>query len=333
MTRLSKPARAPGKACPDPAILVAVAGLLAASAGLLAACVGGGAPLADVTVGIETVREVGVGQPIPVVYRWEVGADYEPVDATVFAHFVDANERILGQDDHLPPRPPRTWRPGEVIVYERWMPRLRSYDAEHVRIVVGLHDGERRFSVRHRDGRATHPVVGELIVDLEDHRGVAMEVEGWHRTTSPSTPGRLPFAWTTGRAVSAFRNPRQAARLHLLARGPGRRIGQQRINVAIDGHPAGDITVSEPGPFHHSFVLGRELFGTDPIVEVELRVAPAFVPRRLVPDSSDGRTLGLQVFNLYLERSPPEDVDAAPAPADPSQRQDQGARRRAMSSR
>jgi len=40
-------------------------------------------------------------------------------DYRVFVHFLDADGELMFSDDHAPPTPTMSWRPGQVITYER----------------------------------------------------------------------------------------------------------------------------------------------------------------------------------------------------------------------
>jgi hypothetical protein len=103
-------------------------------------------PATDVEPRLRELTYLG-GRRFRVTYEWrvnqEIGQDYH-----CFVHFRNEadtrNRGIVFQQDHAPPRPTSTWRPGDVVVdgpYEIEIPEDAgdaSYD-----LVIGLHNGPR----------------------------------------------------------------------------------------------------------------------------------------------------------------------------------------------
>jgi len=259
----------------------------------------------DVDLELELPERLAVGQPLRIGYRWSTGPGWTPGPANVFVHIRSVDGRLLVQGDHRPPRPPGGWQAGEEIVYERWLHHPEIYDHDTVELRVGLYGDGGELAMVDPSGDGSTGEIRRIHVDRHDHRGVAMRMEGWHPTVLRPGADLPPFAWTTDRAVTGFRNPRGDARLHLLALGPTRQVGPQRIEVAVNFMPVAEFEIEGPGRFHRAWDVPAALLGDGSVIEVELRVAPTFVPHELDPGSPDRRTLGLRVSSLYLERRAP----------------------------
>ena len=56
-------------------------------------------------------------------YRFTVAPDITdiPGDYQVLVHFLDTDGALMFTDDHEPPQPTGTWRPGQEIEYDRQM--------------------------------------------------------------------------------------------------------------------------------------------------------------------------------------------------------------------
>ena len=77
-------------------------------------------PVATPAVGLNRTR-VPLGGPLELTYRFTVAANAPGFtsDYRVFVHFLDADGELMFSDDHAPPTPTMSWRPGQVITYER----------------------------------------------------------------------------------------------------------------------------------------------------------------------------------------------------------------------
>ena len=78
------------------------------------------APVAVVRVGLDRVH-VPFGDSIDMTIQFGVAPAIEPLEENyrVFLHVLDDNESLLWADDHDPPVPTSTWRPGRTVRYAR----------------------------------------------------------------------------------------------------------------------------------------------------------------------------------------------------------------------
>ena len=76
------------------------------------------------TPAVELSRSsVSLGGTLEMRYRFTVAPDITdiPGDYQVFVHFLDTDGAVRFTDDHAPPQPTGTWRPGQEIEYDRRM--------------------------------------------------------------------------------------------------------------------------------------------------------------------------------------------------------------------
>jgi mannosyltransferase len=73
------------------------------------------------------------------VLIWQALASME-TDYTLFVHVLDADGQILVNADHLPPRPTREWRPGQIVPDRVTLALLPDLPPGDYRIEVGLYD-------------------------------------------------------------------------------------------------------------------------------------------------------------------------------------------------
>jgi hypothetical protein len=95
---------------------------------------------ADVDFGHQ-VRLLGMRRisSTELVLIWQAMASME-TDYTLFVHVLDADGETLVNADHLPPRPTREWRPGQIVPDRVTLALPPDLPAGDYRIAVGLYD-------------------------------------------------------------------------------------------------------------------------------------------------------------------------------------------------
>jgi hypothetical protein len=89
----------------------------------------------------DQVRLLGMRQisSTELVLIWQALASME-TDYTLFVHVLDAGGETLVNADHLPPRPTREWRPGQIVPDRVRLVLPPDLPAGDYRIAVGLYD-------------------------------------------------------------------------------------------------------------------------------------------------------------------------------------------------
>ena len=86
-------------------------------------------------------ERVPIGSPLTLTYKFVVAPNAKfDKDYWVFVHFLDPKGEQMWTDDHLPPMPTTTWKPGETIEYTRtvFVPNYPYIGRRLVRL--GLYD-------------------------------------------------------------------------------------------------------------------------------------------------------------------------------------------------
>lgn len=263
-------------------------------------------PVAAPTVTVARAGAV-VGAPVELTYRFAVHDDAPPFvrDYTVFVHFLDADGSLLWVDDHAPPTPTSTWRPGAVIEYSRttFVPKV-PYVGQ-VSVLGGLYDpatGERLPLSAPTEGMRAYRLAAFPLA-LSNNPTFVVFREGWYDTEMPEDDSGLDWQWSRRRAVLAFRNPRRDATFYLLLDQPVDAFGEpQMVEVEVNGAVVDRFRAVPRQRQVRRLDLGAGQLGEGDSVEVVLTVDRTFVPAT-VPDlrSSDHRELGIRVFRAFVE--------------------------------
>ena len=291
-------------ACSAIVRVTAVSASLVLLAGLTGCGVTDSAPPVA-TPAVELSRSsVSLGGTLDMRYRFTVAPDITdfPGDYQVFVQFLDTNGAVMFTDDHAPPQPTGTWRPGQEIEYDRRVIVPVDPYTGQVTVAVGLQSplngnrlplegqylGERAYSV------------GTLDMVPPSRNGLAKYQDGWHGVESGTN---RDWRWTTGRATIVFPNPRTAATLHLEVGGqPELLETAQRLTLEIDGTEIETLDLASEAPIFHRIDVPAESLGDGATVVLTLNVEDTFVPAELTENENrDPRELGARVFYAFLE--------------------------------
>ena len=263
-------------------------------------------PVATPAVGLNRTS-VALGGPVEMTYRFTV-PDASPgfaEDYRVFVHFLDADGELMFADDHEPPEPTTSWRPGQEITYDRRLiVPVYPYIGEAT-VAVGLHSptgGDRLpLAGEHLGQRAYRVATVEMAPQSES--GFLVFEDGWYPAESvPEQPDR-EWRWTTGHATISFRNPRGDSTLHLEVEGrPDLFDTPQVLTLAIDGTVVETLELAADESTYHVIPVSAGGLGDADTVALTLSVDPTFVPSVATNgENTDDRELGAQVFYALLE--------------------------------
>ena len=264
-------------------------------------------PVATPAVGLNRTR-VPLGGPLEMTYRFTVAADAPGFtgDYRVFVHFLDADGALMFSDDHGPPTPTMSWRPGQVITYERrTIVPVYPYIGE-VTVAIGLYSpvmGDRLPLAGEHLGQLAYRVATMEMAPQSESRFLEFE-DGWYMAESvPEEPDR-EWQWTTGRATISFRNPRADSTLHLEVNGrPELFDVPQILTLAIDDTVLETLEMVSAEPTYHVIPVPAASFGAADAVALTLTVDPTFVPSVVTDgENPDERELGVQVFYVFLDQ-------------------------------
>ena len=281
--------------------------LVAACAALAASCGGSSdsaPPLATPTVSVNHTR-VPLGSPIEVTYRFQVapGAAFDR-DYRVLVHFLDADDELMWTDDHLPPQPTRTWKPGQAVEYTRtvFVP-LYPYIGDAT-IAVGLYapgTNERVPLAGDAMGQRAYRVARIKLQPQTDNIFLAY-LDGWHGPETAADNQSVEWQWTRKEGVLRFRNPKRNAVFYLHYDGqPSVFDAPQTVTVSLGAEVIDTFQVSSPDEAIRKIAIKSAQFGPDEVVMLRVAVDKTFVPALVTPGSRDSRELGIRVFHAFVE--------------------------------
>jgi hypothetical protein len=223
----------------------------------------------------------------------------------VFVHFVDADEELMWTDDHDPPTPTSSWKPGQTVEYNRtiFVP-IYPYVGQ-AKVLAGLYDtstNERlKLSLPDRGDRSYQVATFELLPQTENV--FLIFKDGWHPAEVAPENSAVEWQWTKKEATLAFRNPKRDSTLFLHLDNPGSAPGAARhIEVRIGDQQIATVPVVPNDAPVHKIPLTTAQLGSGDMVEVRLVADGSFVPS-LEPGSksSDTRELGVRVFHAFVQ--------------------------------
>jgi hypothetical protein len=274
-----------------------------------AACSGAdnAAPVASVTVTAAKTR-TPVGSPVELTYRFELTGDPISDDYTVFTHFVNADGEAIWNDDHEPPVPTSTWKPGQVVEYTRtrFLPALLQ--PGDVTIEVGLYRGAERLPLSSsrppRSANARAYPVGDVTIAPESENVFLIYQAGWHPDDFVQGDPYGSSKWTQQSATLVFRNPRTDATLLLeyAARPDAFKDGPQEVTIVGAGNqPITTFTADSSEIRIARIPISSAQMGAADMAELRIDVNKTFVPAQLGTAERDTRVLGLRIYHAFIE--------------------------------
>lgn len=266
-------------------------------------------PVATVAV-TPSRTELPIGSPLHLTYQFTVasGASING-DYKVFVHLLNADEQNLWSDDHDPAIPTSQWKPGQTIRYERtgFLPPATLQPGQ-VTLHVGLYkDGERLplATAQGAESPQRSYAVATLNLAPESENIFLIYKSGWHLDEFGSSGSRSSWKWTEKDAVLSFRNPKADSTLLLEfdARPDVFTDGPQHIRVFAAGpDPVATFTADSDDVRMERIPLTAAQLGTADMAEIRIETDKVFVPAELPTGGRDMRSLGIRVYNTFVER-------------------------------
>jgi len=284
------------------------AALFLALGGACAAACGGdpkAPPMATPTLTIAPSR-APLGYPLEMTYKFVVAPDAKfTKDYRVMVHFISQDDAVLYLDDHDPPTPTTSWKPGQTIEYKRqfFVPVYPYVGDATVELGLYCKGCDLRAplagdDVGHRSYRVTHLAL------LPQSEGVTVQYrDGWYELEGSDTTGDGAWHWTRKDATLAVKNPKKSSIFYLKIGNPGGPFKEpQNVSVSIDnGAPLDQFTTPSDGAVMlRTIPISAAAWGTRDTVELRLSVDKSYVPIKLVPPVTDMRELGIRVFRAVV---------------------------------
>ncbi len=237
-----------------------------------------------------------------VKYIWAVKDNFKGFDQNLYAfvHFSDSNNRMLLQDDHLPPLETSKWKPGDRFEYEReiFIPKfIDEFDPsfkgeEEVKLTIGLWNPFNP-STKHilliKKLKVQPPPVETPEIIFE---------KGWYPEEFDAKRN-ISWRWTAKEAICTMDNPKKETLLWIKG-GVNKAIFQDQRVILIVNDKIIDDFIPSTGEFERRFYLTPEDLGEDDEVVLTIRTDKTFIPSKVIPNSTDPRELGVMIYLIYF---------------------------------
>ena len=259
-------------------------------------------PMVTPTITLSRSKVV-LGTPVDMTYKFVVAPNAKfTADERVMVHFGDQDDQLMYTDDHEPPRPTTSWKPGETIEYTRtFFTPAYPYVGE-ASVEVGMFAASEKLRVPMAapdTGHRSYKVAKfqllpqtegvQLIYDLGFHavEGAAANGTGWH--------------WTKHDAMFAVKNPKKDCVLYLDVDNPSALLNApQQVTVTLAGATIDQFTLQPEKGTLRKTAIPAAAWGTADNVELKLSVDKTFVPAQLSPGNKDPRELGIRVLHAAV---------------------------------
>jgi hypothetical protein len=250
-----------------------------------------------------------LGSPLEVTYKFVVAPNAKfDRNYRVFVHFLNSDDEQMWTDDHEPPRPTSTWKPGETVEYTRtvFMPIYPYVGRATVR--MGLYnprDG-RRLTLAGTDPQQRAYTVGAVDLLPESEKVFLIFKDGWHAGETAQDNGAVEWQWSKRTGTIAFRNPKRDVWFYLHVDGKPAYLPQaQAVTVRIGEQVVDQFTLSGPEAVIRKTAISAAQLGAGDTVELTVDAGTSFVPAQTPgANSGDPRELGLRVFHAFVEPKP-----------------------------
>jgi hypothetical protein len=262
-------------------------------------------PVGKIEVSLSRPK-VALGSPVEVAYKITVAPNAPSLGARrVFVHFLDPDEELMWTDDHDPPTPSLSWKPGQTIEYTRTMFAPSYPYVGAAQIVAGLYSpgNNDRLKLSNVDrGDRSYKVADFELMPQTENIFVIFK-DGWHPAEVVAEgAGRTEWQWTKKEATLAFRNPKRDVTLFLQVDNPvtGPNAATQ-LTVQSGTQVLFTVPLSVEAPVRKFPITAAQL-GTSDMIELRFIADKTFVPA-LEPamKSGDPRELGVRVFHAFVQ--------------------------------
>jgi len=256
-------------------------------------------PVAAATVTMGRDR-VPIGSPVKVTYKFDVAPDAKiDGDYWVFVHVLEPDGERLWGDDHQPPVPTSSWKPGQKVEYTRtvFVPNYPYIGPAIVRIGLYSPTTSKRLSLSATEASRKEYDVAKFELQPQSENIFLIYKEGWHPAEVSSDDPNTEWQWTKKSATVSFKNPKKDGTVYLeYAARIDKFSTPQQVTLRIGDQVIGSFPASSKEKTLVTFPVTAAQFGTADVVELVVDV-----DRTFTPGGSDSRELGIQVFHVYVD--------------------------------
>ena len=250
--------------------------------------------------------KVSLGAPIEMTYKFVVANDVKITsNYRVMVHFGDQDEMLMYTDDHDPPAPTSSWKPGQTIEYTRtFFTPVYPYVGEAT-IEIGMYAPNEKLRMPMAapgltdTGHRSYKIATFQL--LAQNEGIQLIYrDGWHAVEGAAA-NNVGWRWTKKNATFAVRNPRKDCVLYLDVDDPGTFLNMpQQITVSLAGAMLDQFTVNPKVEVLRKIPVSAAAWGSSDTVELGIAVDKTFVPDIVSASGRDLRELGIRVLHAAM---------------------------------
>jgi hypothetical protein len=255
-------------------------------------------PVATPSVTLNRDR-AAIGSPLRITYRFEPTDRKIDGDFWVFVHVLDEEGERMWGDDHQPPVPTSSWRPGQPVEYSRtvFVPNYPYIGPAEIRVGLYQPSTGERLPLAAREASRREYIVASVLIQPQSENIFLIYKDGWHPTeTHPQDP-TIEWQWTRKTATVSFRNPKKDSTLYLEYDARTDVFDPpQQVTVRIGEQVIGAFSADARNVKLVTMPVSAAQLGTGDVTELVLDV-----DRTFQPGSGDTRELGIRVFHAFIE--------------------------------
>jgi hypothetical protein len=255
-------------------------------------------PVASPSLTLDRNR-VAIGSPLKLTYRFDVAGNASfDADYWVFVHVLEPEGDLLWTDDHQPPVPTSTWKPGQKVEYTRtvFVPNYPFIGPATIRLGLYNASTKRRLTLAGEEVSRREYLVSRLELLPQSENIFLIYKDGWHAAEVSAEDPTVEWQWTKKAATISFRNPRTDSTFYLeYAARVDKFNPPQNVTVRMNGQLLATFAADAKTKTLLTFPVQADQLGSSDISELVLDV-----DRTFTPGGPDPRELGIQVFHTFV---------------------------------
>jgi hypothetical protein len=255
-------------------------------------------PVASATVTLNR-EKAAIGSPLAITYKFLPSDRKIEGDYWVFLHVLDQDGERMWGDDHQPPVPTSSWKPGQAVEYTRtvFLPNYPYIGAAELRLGLYMPSTGERLPLSGTEVSRREYRVATLQVLPRSENIFLIYKDGWYATETHTQDPTIEWQWTRKAATISFRNPRKDSTFYLeydaradLFTSP------QQVTIRIGDQIIGTFAAASRDTKLVTLPISAAQLGSGDVTELVLEVDQTFQP-----GGGDTRELGIRVFNAFIE--------------------------------
>jgi hypothetical protein len=251
-------------------------------------------------------QNVQLGTPIEMTYKFVVAKDAKfTTNYHVMVHFGDQqDEQLMYTDDHDPPRPTSTWKPGETIEYTRTFFAPTYPYVGTATIEIGMYAAGEKLRVPMAAEDTGHRSYKVATIELQPQTDGVQTIykDGFHSIEGASANG-VGWHWTKKEATLVVpKNPKKDCVFYLEVDNPSDLMTTpQTVTVSLGSMTLDQFSVTPAkSSVLRKIPIAASAWGAGDNIEFKIAVDKTFVPSAVSQSVQDSRELGVRVLHAAV---------------------------------